>query len=180
MRDLLIKESWFPGVDRASEEEKMKLFYMIVKYGCLEEEVEELSEEDQKNWGLVNAWETAKGNIDRMKFAQEQQVEYGKKVGKKNNADPVLIWEYCQRHPKCKVNEIGEALQLPQTNASKGPYSYIYENEGWKNRKDSNWKENFSKIGMEKIPETEGKLEENGMELEMESEENVEKILNMF
>ena len=174
MRDLLIKKDWLPGIEKAPEEIKQQLFYMIIKYGCLEQEIEELP--SSADWGLVNAWERAKADIDRMKFAKEQSIEYGKNNGKKNNADPVLVWEYCQQHPSCKVGDIGEALGLPQTAASKGPYSYIYENEGWKNRKNSKWKENFSKSGKEKIPESEKNLEES----ELENGKNLEKNSGKF
>jgi hypothetical protein len=178
MRDLIIKKDWLPGIERAPEEVKQQLFYRIVKYGCLEQEVEDLPSD--ADWGLVNAWERAKADIDRMKTAQEQSIEYGKNNGKKNHADPILIWEYCQKHPNCKVGDIGEALHLPQTNASKGPYSYIYENEGWKNRKNSNWNSNLeeknSRIGMEKIPELEGILEEK----ELENGKNSGKVAFLF
>lgn len=144
MRDLVIKKDWFPGLSQAPEELQKELFYRIIKYGCLEDEIEE---NENDNWILINTWNRVKDDIDRMKAAKDRQSECGKLFGKKNNADPELVWRYCQEHPGCKVDEIGAALDLPSSTAKKGPYSYLYENEGWKNRKNEGW--------LEKIPEKE-------------------------
>lgn len=160
MRDLIIKASWFPGLDRAPEEIKKEVFYRVVKYGMLEEEI--IENEEENNWIVTNNWHRAKDDIDRMRNAEEKKKNFGKTVGRKSKADPIAVWRYCQEHPKCKVDEIGEALDLPLSNAAKGPYSYLYENEGWKNRKDANWLNNFSSNEfLEKIPEKEFQLENN-------------------
>lgn len=136
MRDVLIKADWLPAIKNAPEEVKKELFYRIIKYGCLEEENIDVSKDE---WFLANSWETIKGNLDRMKDARTKSQEYGKKVGRKMICDPMMIYMYCQAHPNAKVNEVGEALNLPQRATNKGMYSYIYDNPGWKNRKAIDW-----------------------------------------
>lgn len=142
MRDLLIKADWFEQLQNAPEKIQQELFYRIIKYGCLEENVADKADD----WSIGNAWLTLKGNIDRMKDAQNKNIENGKKNGRKILGDPQEIYDYCQKNPKAKVDEVGAALGLPKTNASKGPYAYIYDNPGWKNRKNSDWRnsEKFS------------------------------------
>lgn len=135
MRDVLVKAEWFEEIKNAPEEIQKELFYRIIKVGCFEEEVDTQNDE----WGVSNAWFNLKGHIDRMKDAHNMNVENGRKNGRKIMADPQLVYDYCQENPKAKVNEVGIALNLPQSVAGKGPYAYLYDNEGWKNRKTPGW-----------------------------------------
>lgn len=124
MRDLLIKADWFEQLQNAPENVQQELFYRIIKYGCLEKDVVIAADD----WSVGNAWLILKGHIDRMKDAQDRNIENGRKI----LGDPQEIYNYCQGHPKAKVDEVGIALGLPKTNAAKGPYAYIYDNPGWK------------------------------------------------
>lgn len=159
MRDLLIKADWFEQLQNAPENVQQELFYRIIKYGCLEKDVAAVTDD----WSVGNAWLTLKGHIDRMKDAQDRNIENGRKNGRKILGDPQEIYNYCQGHPKAKVDEVGIALGLPKTNAAKGPYAYIYDNPGWKNRKNSDWE-----ISSEKSSEKPNK--------NSDSEENSEKF----
>lgn len=184
MRDLLIKGEWFNKIIKAPEEIQRELFYRIIRYGCLEQEIVENEDDD---WGLSNAWENIKGDLDRMKVAHDANVENGKINGAKMKADPQAIYDYCQANPKAKADEVGKALGLtPKPTAAKGPYGYLYENPGWKNRKISGWKfeeesgnissENFSNSDSKKNSDLENSSEnefQNGKDLEDFSREQV-------
>lgn len=176
MRDLLIKGDWLVAIKNAPEDIKKELFYRIIKYGSLEEDVI-VGEED---WSISNAWKNIKGDIDRMKAAHENSISVGKNTGRKSAADPILVWKYCQDHPSANVDEVGNNLNLPRKNGKKGDFGYLYENQGWKNRKDKLWLENFSNndsnIGipiLENVPKILEKNLENIPEIKNGNLENI-------
>lgn len=158
MRDILVKKDWFAGLEGAPQELLDEIFIRIGRYGYFGQEIN--TENDE--YFLKFAWNQVKGNIDRMTNKHNELVEKGKTNGKKMIGDPQQIYDYCQANPKAKVNDVGEALGLPRTNAGKGPYAYLYDNPGWKNRKVTGWKfsEENSEIG-KNIPNFESESEKN-------------------
>ena len=178
MRDVLIKAEWFKFLDKAPEEVKRELGYRIIKYGVFGEELP-AEEQNGDFWVLANVWANIQGNLDRMDVAKQKSEEYGKTHGKQVMGDPVLVWKYWQENPKSTVDDIGKALDLePKLGAKKGPYSYLYENAGWKNRKDKDWLKNYSKINdddfPENFPDRNSNLENSGKNLEG----NLENVFN--
>lgn len=137
MRDLLIKASWFEGLDEAPVEVINVIAGRILRIGCFEQDIpaEELAKDD---YSMKNIWSNLSGNIERMAEAKKQQQEYGKTHGKKITGDPQAIYDYWQKH-KGTAAQVGEALGLPPSAGAKEPYGYLYENPGWKNRKKPNW-----------------------------------------
>lgn len=166
MRDVLVKENWFEGLEGASQELLDQIFIRIMRYGCFGQEIK--TENDDPF--LKYAWNQVKGHIDRMTNKHDELVEKGKVNGKKMVGDPQQIYDYCQLNPKAKVNDVGEALGLLRTNAGKGPYAYLYDNPGWKNRKAKGWK--FS----DENPEQNSEIGKNIPNSESESEKNSESI----
>jgi hypothetical protein len=137
MRDLLIKASWFEGLDEAPVEVINVIAGRILRIGCFEQSIsaEELAKDD---YSMKNIWSNLSGNIERMAEAKKQQQKYGKTHGKKMKGDPQAIYDYWQKH-KGTAAQVGEALGLPPSAGAKEPYGYLYENPGWKNRKKPNW-----------------------------------------
>ena len=173
MRDILIKESWFPKANNLTEEEKKEIGYRIFKYGCLEEDVED------SDINIVDMlWERAKQDIDRMSFSKKQKEEYGKIAGKQSQADPVLVWQYCQDHPKCLAEEVGNGLGLKPSLNAKKPWGFLYENAGWKNRKNPNWLKENSKKENSGNSNLDSKMDSNLENSGMENGQNLENPSN--
>lgn len=158
MKDVLVKADWFEQIKNAPKEIQKELFYRVIKLGVFEEEIDTSNDD----WAIADSWKNLSGNIIRMQDAYDKKANYGKTHGKKMNGDPQLIYDYLQEHPKASVTEIGEAFDLPKTGNVKGPYSYLYENPGWKSRKIPNWCYENSKLELENgknLPELESDLE---------------------
>ena len=77
--------------------------------------------------------------------AYSERKKYGEEHGKKMDSASLLVWQYCQSHPNATVNEVGEYLLSKGIDKrgneanKKGIYSKIYDLEGWKKRKNSDW-----------------------------------------
>ena len=136
MRDVLIKSEWFDKIQNAPAEVQKELCYRIIRLGVFEEDIEY----DDDDWAIADSWNNLRGHLVRMRDAHDANIMNGKNNGRKMTGDPQLIYDYFQANPKAKPAEIGEALGLPRKEAAKGPYAYIYDNPGWKNRKIPNWK----------------------------------------
>lgn len=125
MRDLLIKGDWFEKIINAPEEVQKELFFRVINLGVLENDIEY----ENDDWAVADAWKNLKGHIVRMKDSHDNQVEYGKKVGRKMTVNPDELYYWA--HQGKTAPQIAEILGIKT--------SGIYENPGWTHRKVEGW-----------------------------------------
>lgn len=138
MRDLVIKADWLEDIDVLSIEEQKEVFYVLIKHGVFEEDVN-IDNLDKHLKLFVNS---IVKQIDKIQNKHDENVENGKKGVRKPKSDPKEVWELAQQG--LNAVQIAERLGDKPDN--------IYKNVGWKNRKAELELENSTGIPME-IPE---------------------------
>lgn len=140
MDSLLILKKWFPGMDNAPDEELDMYGGRILKL-LLHREIDD----SKDDWKTQQIWANIKKDVLATHDSYEERKKYGEEHGRKMDPASILTWQYCQDHPQANANEVGEFLlsqgidkRSPATN-KKGPYSKIYDLDGWKQRKNSEW-----------------------------------------
>lgn len=157
MRDLLIKADWLEDIDVLSINEQKEVFYVLMKHGIFEEEVN-IDSLDKSLKLFVNA---IIKQIDRIQNRHNESVENGKKGVRKPKSDPKEVWELAQQG--LSAVQIAERLGDKVDN--------IYKNQGWKRRKLEFELENSLEIPVENSSGIPEKIEES-LEKEEKKVEN--------
>lgn len=153
MDSLLILRKWFNGLENAPDEVLDLLGSRIIKL-LLNKEIDDSNDD----WEYAKVWMDIKKDVLGTYNAYQKNKEYGELHGKKMDPASILTWQYCQDHPKANVNEVGEFLlskgidKRGSATNKKGIYSKIYDLDGWKQRKNSDWEFGKSSENSNGIP----------------------------
>lgn len=105
-----------------TEEQEKEICYAIMEYGLYGRKVE------SEDAGVQLAINFIIPQIDFMQTSYEKKIDFGKKVGRPSTIDKMAVWTLA-REGKTAA-EIAEELGVEN-------YRNIYENDGWKNRKNA-------------------------------------------
>ena len=142
MRDILALGKWFEGMDTAPEEDLKEIGFRLVK---LIMEQEDKIDTSKDVYPISKVWADIQKDALSTYDAYTKKKQYGEEHGKKMDPASILVWKYCQVNPKAKADEVGEYLKSKGIDKSgssvnkKGIWSKIYDLEGWKNSKNSEW-----------------------------------------
>ena len=140
MDSILVLRKWFNGLENAPDEMLDLLGGRIIKL-LLGKEIDT----SQDDWSYAKAWKDIEKDALGTYNAYQQKREYGQSHGKKMDPASVLTWQYCQDHPHANAIEVGEYLlskgidKRGRATKTKGIYGSIYDLDGWKQRKNSEW-----------------------------------------
>ena len=142
MRDLLVLSKWFDGLETAPQGDLKEIGYRIVKI-VLGKENEIDSSDDV--YPMSKIWKDIEKNALGTYDAYMEKKKFGEEHGRKMDPASIMAWQYCQLHPKASANEVGEylysqgVLEKGSEANKKGPFAKVYDLEGWKERKNSDW-----------------------------------------
>ena len=121
---MVVMKDWLDQVEkRATQQQKLELYYRLLRYGIYEEYEES---ED----ALVNVlMDMYLPQVDAMQEAYDIKVTNAQKGGRPSTIDNKQIWTLARQG--FSGTDIATKLSIPKTT--------VYSSSGWKNRKEENY-----------------------------------------
>lgn len=120
---MVVMRQWLDKFKEVCNEEQQKeICYGIMEYGLYGNKIE------SEDAGVRLAMNFILPQIDFMQTSYDKKIDLGKKVGRPSKIDKMSVWQLA-REGKTAI-QIAEELGIEN-------YRNVYENDGWKNRKNA-------------------------------------------